>query len=202
MIIPINEMIFYICAGALVVSSFCVILNRSPVQSALSLVLCFVSASVLWMLLQAEFLSLVLIFVYVGAVMTLFLFVVMMININRVKQDKQFVRYLPFGILVMLILLGCFWYALSGHHLPEFLQHLPQFPEGTNNTVSLGMQLYTTYLLPLEITAVILLVAMLAAIAIAFQGTRSNARTQVVSEQLDANKANRLKVVSMKSEKK
>jgi NADH-quinone oxidoreductase subunit J len=200
--IPVNEIVFYICAAALVVSSFCVILNRNPVQSALSLVVCFLAAAVLWMLVQAEFLSLVLIFVYVGAVMTLFLFVVMMLNIHQVEKDKQFVRVLPLGVIVLLALFACFVYALTGKNIPEFLQHLPSFPAGTNNTASLGMQLYTTYLLPLEIAAVILLVAMLAAIAVAFQGPRANAKQQVVSKQLDAKKADRLRIVPMKSEKK
>lgn len=200
--IPINEIIFYICAAALVVSSFCVILNRNPVQSVLSLVICFLAASVLWMLVQAEFLSLVLIFVYVGAVMTLFLFVVMMLNINQVARDKQFAKVLPLGVILLLVLFACFVYTLTGKNLHAFLLHLPNFPAGINNTVNLGMVLYTTYLLPLEIAAVILLVAMLAAIAIAFQGPRANTKTQVVSKQLDATKAGRLRIVSMKSEKK
>lgn len=200
--IPINEILFYICAAALVVSSFCVILNRNPVQSVLSLVVCFLAAAVLWMLMQAEFLSLVLIFVYVGAVMTLFLFVVMMLNIHQVEKDKQFVRILPLGVVVMLILFACFLYALTGKSLPAGLQNLPSFPVETNNTMNLGMDLYTTYLLPLEITAVILLVAMLAAIAVAFQGPRANAKRQIVAKQLDAKKADRLRIIPMKSEKK
>ena len=200
--IPINEILFYICAAALVVSSFCVILNRNPVQSALSLVICFLAGAVLWMLVQAEFLSLVLIFVYVGAVMTLFLFVVMMLNIHQVEKDKQFARIVPLGAIVMLILFACFLYALTGKNLPAFLQSLPSFPAATNNTVNLGMQLYTTYLLPLEIAAVILLVAMLAAIAVAFQGPRVNTKRQIVAKQLDAKKADRLRIVPMKSEKK
>lgn len=202
MMIPVNEIIFYICAAALVVSSLCVILNRNPVQSALSLVVCFLAAAILWMLMQAEFLSLVLIFVYVGAVMTLFLFVVMMLNIDQAKKDKQFARVLPLGIVLLIVLFGCFVYSLIGKNLPAFLQQLPTFPEGTNNTVNLGMILYTDYLLPLEITAVVLLVAMLAAIAVAFQGPRTNAKTQLVSKQLDAKKADRLRIISMKSEKK
>jgi NADH-quinone oxidoreductase subunit J len=200
--IPVTEVIFYICAAALVVSAFCVILNRNPVQSALSLVVCFLAAAVLWMLLQAEFLSLVLIFVYVGAVMTLFLFVVMMLNITQVEKDKQFSRVLPLGVFLLLVLFACFVYTLTGKDLAPFLHHLPSFPSGTNNTVNLGMMLYTNYLLPLEITAVVLLVAMLAAIAIAFRGPRPNAKTQIVSKQLDANKADRLKIIPMKSEKK
>ena len=200
--IPVTEIIFYICAAALVVSAFCVILNRNPVQSALSLVVCFLAAAVLWMLVQAEFLSLVLIFVYVGAVMTLFLFVVMMLNIRQVEKDKQFAQVLPLGVFLLLVLFGCFVYTLTGKNLAPFLHHLPSFPAGTNNTANLGMMLYTTYLLPLEMTAVVLLVAMLAAIAIAYRGPRPNAKTQIVSKQLDANKADRLRIIPMKSEKK
>jgi NADH-quinone oxidoreductase subunit J len=200
--IPIHEIVFYVCAAALVISSFCVILNRNPVQSALSLVVCFLAGAVLWMLLQAEFLSLVLIFVYVGAVMTLFLFVVMMLNIHQVEKDKQFSRILPLGVILLLVLFACFVYALTGKNVPSFLQNLPNFPETSNNTVNLGMELYTTYLLPLEIAAVILLVAMLAAIAVAFQGPRANAKRQIISKQLDATKADRLRIIPMKSEKK
>lgn len=200
--IPIKEIVFYIFAAALVVSSALVITQRNPVRSALSLVMCFVAAAALWMLVQAEFLSLVLIFVYVGAVMTLFLFVVMMLNITQVESDKQFVRVLPLGVILLLIFLGCLAYALNSEDLPAFLQTLPSFSAGTNNTVDLGMQLYTVYLLPLEIAAVILLVAMLAAIAIAFRGRQANSKSQRVSEQLDANKESRLRIIKMKAEKK
>jgi NADH-quinone oxidoreductase subunit J len=200
--IPVNEIVFYICAAALIVSSLCVILNRNPVQSVLSLVVCFLSAAVLWMLIQAEFLSLVLIFVYVGAVMTLFLFVVMMLNITQVAKDNQFARILPLGVILLLMLFACFFYTLTGKNLAPFLHHLPTFKPTTNNTVNLGMVLYTQYLLPLETTAVVLLVAMLAAIAIAYRGPRSHSKTQIVSVQLDAKKANRLRIIPMKSEKK
>ena len=200
--IPVSEIVFYIFSTALVVSSLCVILQRSPVRSVLSLVMCFVSASVLWMLVQAEFLSLVLIFVYVGAVMTLFLFVVMMLNVNVVKEDRYFVRYVPVGIFVMLAFLAAILYCLTGKNTPEFLRHLPSFPAGTNNTVDIGMSLYTTYLLPLEICSAILLVAMIAAIAIAFHGPSKGTKAQRAADQVAVKASDRLKIIPMKSEKK
>lgn len=200
--IPIKEIIFYVFSAAWVVSALCVILQRNPVRSVLSLVMCFVAAAVLWMLMQAEFLSLVLIFVYVGAVMTLFLFVVMMLNINTAQKDSAFARVLPLGLVVLFVFLGAIAYVLVGQPLPDVLTRLPQLPASANHTVSMGMVLYTDYLLPLELTAVILLVAMLSAIAIAFRGPRTNAKSQRVAEQLRVKAKDRLRIVSMKAEKK
>src|SRR3990167_9818168 len=115
---PTYAVVFYIFSALLLMSAVGVIIVRNPVQAVLFLVLAFVSSAVLWMMLQAEFLSLVLIFVYVGAVMTLFLFVVMMLNLDLSKMREKFVRFLPFGVVVMLLLIATMIVIVMPNHLP------------------------------------------------------------------------------------
>lgn len=199
--LPIPEIIAVIASLGLVVSSLLVIIMRNPVRSVLSLVLCFLFTTVLWMLLQAEFLSLVLIFVYIGAVMTLFMFVVMMLHIDRKMLAEKFVSYLPLGIVLLLVFVGIVLYALHGHHFPHVTRSLPHFPDHYNNTKVLGTHLYTQYVLPFEMASIILLVAILAAISLVFQGREPGTKAQRVEKQLQATKKNRLVLVDIKTEK-
>src|SRR3990167_6284406 len=198
---PTYAVVFYIFSALLLMSAVGVIIVRNPVQAVLFLVLAFVSSAVLWMMLQAEFLSLVLIFVYVGAVMTLFLFVVMMLNIDLSKIREKFVRYLPYGLGIMGLLVATMIVAISPERFFAMANRLPSFPAHYNNVQAMGMTLYTEYLYPFEIAAVILLVAIVAAIALAFHGRKKDTKSQRIAQQLKANKRNSLRIIKMRSER-
>jgi len=148
--------------------------------------------------LQAEFLSLVLLFVYVGAVMTLFLFVVMMISIDRAETQTSFVRYYPFGFLVFVVFTAIACYVFMHEHW-AFTSMLPAIhDEKYNNVQVMGNLLMTRYLLPFEMSAVLLLVGMVAAIALAFHGRKADTKTQSIRAQLNANKKDRLRMIDLK----
>lgn len=176
-----------------------VILVRNPVKGALFLVLAFFCSSVLWMLMQAEFLSLALIFVYVGAVMTLFLFVVMMLNLDLSSLREGFVRYLPFGLIVMALLVGLMLFVIGPKHFDSSYATLKIQPSDYSNTKELGNVLYTEYLYPFEIAAVILLVAIVSAISLAFRPKRER-KSQNIAAQINVRAEDRVKLVNMKSE--
>lgn len=199
---PTYEVVFYVFAVILIVTAVMVIISRNPVRAILFLVLAFVASSVLWMMMQAEFLSLVLIFVYVGAVMTLFLFVVMMLNIDLSKMQEKFVRYLPLGILVVLLLIATMIVALYSKHSLLSTDALQRFPANYSNVKAMGTLLYTHYIFAFEIASVILLVAMVSAITLAFHGHKPNTKAQRVSKQLRAQKKDRLRIIKMKAEKR
>lgn len=192
----LTHVVFYVFSALLLFSAVMVIVSRHPVRGVLFLVLTFVCSAVLWMLLQAEFLSLVLIFVYVGAVMTLFLFVVMMLNVEQIPKVEGFVRYLPFAILAVLVMVGLMTMAILPKHFAMAGQLQPiMHPESYSNVKSLGAVLYTEYLFPFEVASVLLLVAIIAAISLAFRGKR--AKGQDVDHQVSVKKADRLKIVKM-----
>lgn len=199
---PIYQFIFFIFAAALLGSAIMVIVSRNPVRAVLFLVLAFFSSAILWMLLEAEFLSLVLIFVYVGAVMTLFLFVVMMINVDLAPLKEGFVRYLPLGVIVVALFVGLMLLILSGKQL-GFVSILPT-SHGPNysNVVEVGMALFTNYLYAFEIAGLILLVAMVSAISLAFYGRKPGTKSQKISRQLQASKNTGLRIIKMKAETK
>lgn len=196
--LPIYSIVFYCFAGLLLLTATWVILSKNPVQAVLSLVTCFFASSVLWMMLQAEFLSLVLIFVYVGAVMTLFLFVVMMLNIDIARHREGFASYLLLGLLVTTILIGLMLFALW----PERAMNMALTPESSHfsNIQSLGTLLFTDYIYPFEVAGVILLVAIVASISLAFHGPKADAKTQSIHAQQAVNKAQRLRIIKMKGE--
>lgn len=199
---PTYQVIFFIFAIVLIAAAVMVIVSRNPVHSILFLVLAFFASAILWMMLQAEFLALILIFVYVGAVMTLFLFVVMMLNIDLSKIREQFVRFLPIGILIMLLLIATMVVVVLPKYLPSATSHLTHLPANFSNVKAMGNLLYTDYLLPFEIASIILLVAIIAAITLAFYGRKPNTKAQNIAKQLMASKKNRLRVVKMKAEKR
>ena len=194
--LPLYSILFYVFSGVLLAAASWVILAKNPVQAVLSLVLCFFAASVLWMMLQAEFLALVLIFVYVGAVMTLFLFVVMMLNVDIASHRDGFARYLLVGLVVMAILVGLICLAIW----PMASIHLGAVAEETSNIQSLGVLLFTGYLYPFEVAGVILLVAIVASISLAFHGPKLDTKRQSISAQHAASKSKRLRIVKMKAE--
>ncbi len=192
----VTSLVFYLFSSLLLVSAANVIFSRQAVSAVLSLIVSFLSAMVLWLILHAEFLGLALLFVYVGAVMTLFLFVVMMLNVKLQSQYSGLLRRLPLAVLAGVALVGLIVLALGN----SMNTYVLDYPENYNNTVELGKVLYTDYLVPLELAAIILLVAIIAAIGLAFRGAQ-NRKQQDVPEQILASKARQLRIVSMKSER-
>ena len=202
MTVPVYEVIFFFFAVMLIASALMVVFSKNPVQSILFLVLCFFCSSVLWLMIQAEFLALVLIFVYVGAVMTLFLFVVMMINFQGIFYKEQYVRYLPFAMLLFVLFIGVDFLALISNHLPVLETHLTPFPDTYQNTQSLGVLLFTRYIYPFEIAGAILLVAIIAAIMLAHYGARQDTKKQKMAQQHAVTKEQRLRIIKMKGEQR
>jgi NADH-quinone oxidoreductase subunit J len=182
-------------------ASLRVITARNPVHAALSLVLAFVACSGLWLLLEAEFLAVVLVLVYVGAVMVLFLFVVMMLDINLVPLREGFIRFLPFGILIALLIVVQLVMVLgpATFGLEQMPKPMPM-PVDYSNTEELGVLLYTVYVYPFEIAAVLLLVAIVAAIALTMRRREGTSRTQRPEEQVLVQARDRVRLVDMPSE--
>ena len=188
--------LFYLFAAVMLFASFRVITARSTVHAALYLVLAFANASVIWMLLKAEFLAIALVLVYVGAVMVLFLFVVMMLDLNTDEFREGFWNHLPLaGLIGAVIALEMALVLMGGFRLTEAPVLDPALAK-LGNTRLLGIELYTKYLYPLEIAAVLLLVAIIAAIALTLR-KRKDTRAQDPSQQVLAKKADRLRIVKM-----
>jgi NADH-quinone oxidoreductase subunit J len=189
--------LFYIFSAVLLFAAFRVITARSTVHAALFLVLSFFSASCLWMLLRAEFLAITLVLVYVGAVMVLFLFVVMMLDINTDSFREGFWKHFPLaGMVGALIALEMALVLMRGFQ-PSQAPELDAKALEMGNTRLLGIEIYTQYLYPLQIAAVLLLVAIIAAIALTLR-ERKDSRHMDPSQQVRAKKADRLRLVKMK----
>lgn len=195
-----ETIVFYVFAAITVIAAMGVITSRNPVHAALYLVLAFCSAAGIWMLLEAEFLAIVLVLVYVGAVMVLFLFVVMMLDVNLVRLREGFWRWFPFGALLAGLMVFEMIWVLGARQTSDTVGAIAH-PANYSNTKELGRLIYTDYVYPFEIAAVILLVAMVAAIALTLR-RRTGVKSQNIAEQLKANKADRLRVVSMPVERK
>jgi NADH-quinone oxidoreductase subunit J len=194
----LESVVFYVFGGVLLLSALRVITARNPVHAALWLVLAFFTAAGLWLLLRAEFLAITLVVVYVGAVMVLFLFVVMMLDINLERVREGFWRNLPLALVVGLIMVGelisVLAYRIWGTGTPA------EPAKGYSNTRALGRVLYTDYAYAFEIAAVVLLVAIIAAIALTLR-RRKDSRQQDPAEQVRARREDRVRLVSMPSEK-
>jgi len=191
--------LFYLFAAVLLFASFRVITARDTVHSALYLVLAFFNAAALWLLLRAEFLAIALVLVYVGAVMVLFLFVVMMLDINTDAFRVGFWKHFPIaGFIGALIALEMALVLMGGFRVGD-APALPPEAAQLGNTKLLGIEIYTKYLYPLQIAAVLLLVAIIAAIALTLRA-RKDSRYQDPSKQVRVKKADRLRIVSMKPE--
>ena len=188
--------LFYLFSAVLLLASFRVITARNTVHAVLYLVLAFANASVIWMLLRAEFLAIVLVLVYVGAVMVLFLFVVMMLDLKADDFREGFWKHLPLaGFVGALIALEMALVLMGGFGLTD-APVADAAAVKMGNTRLLGIEIYTKYLYPLQIAAVLLLVAIIAAIALTLR-QRKDSRSQDVGEQLKARKADRLRIVKM-----
>jgi len=198
----VQELIFYAFSLVLVVAGIAVITSRNPVYAVLFLVLAFFSAAAIWILLEAEFLAIILVVVYVGAVMVLFLFVVMMLDVNLAPLKEGFIRYLPVAVLVAVAmaaeLLMVLW--ARGRFGTDMFPIPQPNPVGYSNTRELGELLYTNYLLPFEVAGVVLLVAIIAAVALTLR-TRPGIRTQDVGQQVRARRDESVRLVKMKPEK-
>jgi len=193
--------VFYAFAAILLVAALRVITARNPVHAALFLVLSFVTAAGLWLLLRAEFLAIALVLVYVGAVMVLFLFVVMMLDINLDRLREGFWAHLPLGIVVgLLIVVEMGALVVLGFQRAQY--PAPADPgAGYSNTRALGRLVYTDYVYPFELAAVVLLVAIIAAIALTMR-KRKDTKYQDPARQVVVRREERVRLVSMPAEKR
>jgi len=196
----IQTFLFYVFAAILVFAALRVVTARNPVHAALWLVLAFFTAAAHWLMLRAEFLAIALVLVYVGAVMVLFLFVVMMLDVNFDNLRTQFRSYLPLGATVFVLVLVEMALVLLGNK-PVGIAGAAAAPAAGGNTRALGSVLYTDYVYPFEIAAVVLLVAIIAAIALTHR-TRRETKYQDPSQQVKVRARDRLRMISMESEKK
>ena len=195
------EILFWTFSAVLVGAAFGVILSRNPVHSVLYLVLCFFNAAVLWLLIQAEFLAIVLVLVYVGAVMVLFLFVVMMLDINIEQLREGFARNAPLGALIAVIMVIELWYVLwvrrLGIDLPGATAPLAK---ATGNTAEIGAVLYTQYVYPFQLAAIVLLIAIIAAITLTMR-KRPGQKVQDISAQVSVRARDRVRLVDLPVER-
>ena len=193
--------VFYVFAAILVLAAVGVITSRNPVHSALFLVLCFFQSAVLWLLIEAEFLAIALVLVYVGAVMVLFLFVVMMLDINAERLREGFTRYFWLGVavagVVVLEIGHVIWFRSEGL---EFLTRPESYPEGYSNTRELGSVLYTEHVYAFELAAMLLLLAIIAAITLTMR-RRPGLKAQNVARQVAVRREDRVRIVSMDATK-
>ena len=193
--------VFYVFAAVLVGAAVAVVTVRNPVHAALFLVLAFFTAADLWLMLRAEFLAIALVLVYVGAVMVLFLFVVMMLDINIDRLREGFWRNLPVAALVGLVMLVEMVLVIGGRSTGLAGVPVPPDPgAGYSNTKELGRMLYTDYVYPFELAAVVLLVAIVAAIALTMR-RRKDTKYQDPAKQVVVKRSERVRLVSMPSEK-
>ncbi len=195
----VEQVLFFALGGMLLLAGLGVVTLKNPVHAAMSLVLTFFTSSMLWILLRAEFLGIVLILVYVGAVMVLFLFVVMMLDINVTPLREGFARFLPVGATVAALMAVQMIMVLSSKHFgfDQFAQ--PAAVTEGSNTEALGLELYTNYVYPFEIAAVILLVAIVAAITLTHR-KREGGKTQNIDKQVQVRRDDRLRIVKVASE--
>jgi len=197
--IEFKDFVFFVLSLVLIASGLSVITSRNPVTAALSLVLAFFNAAGIWLLLQAEFLAIALVLVYVGAVMVLFLFVVMMLDINLDKLREGFWDYLPIsgfiGILMMVEMVMVF--KTKQFNLPTLSETLPN----ASNTELIGNALYSDYVLPFELASVVLLIAIVSAIALTLRDRKDSKKTNP-ADQIAVKRKDRVRLVQMKSEEK
>ncbi|CAN1499094.1 NuoJ NADH,ubiquinone oxidoreductase subunit 6 (chain J) [Methylophilaceae bacterium] len=197
--IEFKDFVFYVLSLVLITSGFGVITSRNPVTAALSLVLAFFNAAGIWLLLQAEFLAIALVLVYVGAVMVLFLFVVMMLDINLDKLKEGFWDYLPMagfiGVLMMVEMIMVF-------NTKQFnLLPITEPISNTSNTEMIGNTLYSNYVLPFELASVVLLIAIVSAIALTLRDRKDSKKINA-ADQVAVKREDRVRLVQMKSEEK
>ena len=194
-----ETVVFYVFAAILLAAALRVITARNPVHAALYLVLGFFTAAAIWLLLRAEFLAITLVLVYVGAVMVLFLFVVMMLDINLERLREGFWKNLPLAVVVGGVMAFEMVAVLAQRYF-GVPTRTPMVPADYSNTKELGRVLYTQYVYAFEIAAVILLVAIIAAIALTLR-RRKDTKAQDPARQVATRRADSVRIVSMPSEK-
>jgi NADH-quinone oxidoreductase subunit J len=194
--------LFFVFAAVLVCAALGVILARNPVYCALLLVLCFFNSAVIWLMLDAEFLGIVLVLVYVGAVMVLFLFVVMMLDIDTEKFRKELAGYWPLTVAVAGFVVFAIVNVILVRHLGgASFKSAPALPANYSNTRVLGTALFTRYAYPAQLAAVILLVASVAAIILTLR-QRTGGKPQNIAQQVAVRAKDRVRIVKMASEKR
>jgi NADH-quinone oxidoreductase subunit J len=197
-----KSIVFYVLSAVLLFAAVRVISARNPVHAVLHLILAFFTGAGIWLLLEAEFLAMVLVMVYIGAVMVLFLFVVMMLDIDLDRIREGFLRHLPLGIAVGVVVLAEMGLVLSiGYFSGKTDAALPAAAAGMSNTHELGALLVTDYVYPFELTAVLLLVAVVAAVALAYRGVKKETKHLDVASQVKVHAKDRLRLVNMPVEK-
>ncbi|RTL55885.1 MAG: NADH-quinone oxidoreductase subunit J [Rhodocyclaceae bacterium] len=193
-----KTLLFYVFSVVMLFAGLRVITARNPVHAVLYLVLAFFNASGIWFLLQAEFLAIALLVVYVGAVMVLFLFVVMMLDINIETLRKGFWSYLPFGAAIGLLMVVEMALVLVGRYFSLAALPEPEVVAGYSNTKELGRALFTDYVYPFELASVILLVGIIAAVLLTNR-KRKDSKAMNPSDQLVVKRNDRLRIVKMES---
>lgn len=191
--------VFYFLSAILTYASLRVVTLRNPVHAALHLVLAFFSASGVWILLQAEFLAIALILVYVGAVMVLFLFVVMLLDMNLDRLREGFWSYLPLGAIVAVLMVVEMGLVLGGSYFNWFEKDVPQLAGDHSNVQAVGRLLFTDYVYPFELASAILLVGIVAAVSLTLRGKRKS-KSVSPSQQVFVKASDRVRVVKMRSE--
>jgi NADH-quinone oxidoreductase subunit J len=194
--------LFFVFAAVLIAAALGVILARNPVYSALLLVLCFFNSAVIWLLLDAEFLGIVLVLVYVGAVMVLFLFVVMMLDVNLEELRKGFAHYWPLAVAVAGFVVFAIVNIIVVKQLGGMsMRTAPPIAADYSNTRDLGAALFTRYAYPAQIAAIILLVASVAAIVLTLR-RRTGGKPQNIALQVAVRAKDRVRIVKMAAEKR
>ncbi|RUM82714.1 MAG: NADH-quinone oxidoreductase subunit J [Candidatus Thioglobus sp.] len=197
-----DQILFYVFSFWFIASSLAMIFSRNAAKAVLFLILSFFSAASIWILLEAEFLAITLILVYVGAVMVLFLFVIKMLNIDKSTLRAKFAGYLPLGLLVAAIIIAEMTLVLGGNQFGLDVIAAPaRHAADYSNITVLAMQLYTTYVYPFELAAVLLLIAIIAAITLVHRN-ESSRKKQSISEQVSVQAKDRVRLVSIASPKK
>ena len=193
-----KAILFLIFSGVMLLAAVRVITARNPVHAVLFLVLAFFSAACLWILLAAEFLAITLVLVYVGAVMVLFLFVVMMLDINVDRLRQGFWRHVPWGVGIAALIVLQMWLVLSQPRWHSLTEPGPGIAN-VNNIKALGLLTFTEYVFPLQIAGALLLVAIIAAISLTLRG-RKDSKRQDPSQQVKVQRGDRVRLVNMPSD--
>lgn len=194
-----EQFVFYVFAAVSLFGGFMMITVGNTVKAALYLVMTFISTAAIWIMLEAEFLGIVLVLVYVGAVMVLFIFVVMMLDINHDPLREGFTQYLPTGIIVALVVVAEMSIVLGGQYFGIAYSEAPsKLAIGESNTQALGVSLYTDYVYAVELAAALLLVAIVAAIVLTLRRRASSeVKYQNIAEQVKVQAKDRMRIVQV-----
>ncbi|SMM98929.1 NADH-ubiquinone oxidoreductase chain J [uncultured Candidatus Thioglobus sp.] len=194
-----DQILFYVFSFWFIASSLAMIFSRNAAKAVLFLILSFFSAASIWLLLEAEFLAVTLILVYVGAVMVLFLFVIKMLNIDKSTLRAKFAGYLPIGLLVAAVIAGEMALVLGANQFGLDVAAAPvRHAADYSNITVLALQLYTDYVYPFELAAVLLLIAIIAAITLVHRN-ESSRKKQNIAEQVKVQAKDRVRLVSITS---